>query len=309
MSSMRSACSRRSRTCGRASAVTAPLVSFIAAQMSPIALLVPDEPMRFVPAQGAVGAGELLELGGDLGQRLAASASSTACRRRRSAACVATQPSCRLSRSIASKPAPMMHSVEPPPMSITRRSSPGLRRLRVGDAEVDQARFLAAGHDFDRVAERGLRPASGTPAAARSARTVLVAIARTRCGGMSRRRWPKRARHSSARWRTSGVEAALAVQALGQAHGFAQAVDDAQLPEHVARDHHVEAVGAQVDRREQVAVLQRQCACAGRAMRRMLGSSRQHSSPAARPAPNAGIVAFAGRDALVAAVARAAARR
>ena len=45
MSSMRSACSRRSRSCGSASAVTAPLVSFIAAQISPIALLVPDEPI------------------------------------------------------------------------------------------------------------------------------------------------------------------------------------------------------------------------------------------------------------------------
>ena len=52
-------------------------------------------------------------------------------------------------------------------------------------------------------------------------------------------------------------QAALAVQALGQAHGLAQAVDDAQLPQRVARHHHVEAVGAQVDGREHVAVAQR----------------------------------------------------
>jgi hypothetical protein len=54
------------------------------------------------------------------------------------------------------------------------------------------------------------------------------------------------------------VAIAPAVEAFGQAHHLAQAVDDAQLPQHVTRNHEVEAVGAQVDRREQVAVLQRQ---------------------------------------------------
>ena len=53
-----------------------------------------------------------------------------------------------------------------------------------------------------------------------------------------------------------GGEAALAVQAFGHAHGLAQAVDHAQLAQRVARHHHVEAVGAEVDRGEQVAVLQ-----------------------------------------------------
>src|SRR5690606_20756188 len=55
-----------------------------------------------------------------------------------------------------------------------------------------------------------------------------------------------------------GMQPALRVEALGQAHHLAQAVDDAELAEDVARNDHVEAVGAQVDRRQQVAVLQRQ---------------------------------------------------
>ena len=46
-----------------------------------------------------------------------------------------------------------MNSVEPPPMSTTRRLL--LRgRQRMRDAEVDEARFLAAGDDLDREAER-----------------------------------------------------------------------------------------------------------------------------------------------------------
>lgn len=45
MSSMRLALSSSSRSAGSASAVIAPLVSFIAAQISPMALCVPDEPI------------------------------------------------------------------------------------------------------------------------------------------------------------------------------------------------------------------------------------------------------------------------
>ena len=48
------------------------------------------------------------------------------------------------------------------------------------------------------------------------------------------------------------VDAAVLGDAGGQAHHLAQAVDDDQLAVRVARDHHVEAVGAQVDRGEDV---------------------------------------------------------
>ncbi len=48
------------------------------------------------------------------------------------------------------------------------------------------------------------------------------------------------------------VDAAVLGDACGQAHHLAQAVDDDQLAVRVARDHHVEAVGAQVDRRQYI---------------------------------------------------------
>ena len=48
------------------------------------------------------------------------------------------------------------------------------------------------------------------------------------------------------------VDAAVLGHAGGQAHHLAQAVDDDQLAVRVARDHHVETVGAQVDRRQYV---------------------------------------------------------
>ena len=209
---------------------------------------------RFVPAQCAIGAGELLELGADFGQRLLPAllrqlAVAEEAARAGDAADLQALALDRLEAAADDEFGGAAADVDHEPQLL------GLRRLRMGDAEVDQARFLAAGHHFDRHGPARFPPAPGRPAARTAARTVLVATARTRCGGMSRMRWPKRARHSSARWRTAGVSPPLPSQAFGQAHGLAQAVDDAQLAERVARDHHVEAVGAQVDRGQQVAVL------------------------------------------------------
>jgi len=59
-----------------------------------------------------------------------------------------------------------------------------------------------------------------------------------------------------------GSESALAVEALGQSHHVAQAIDDAQLSEDLPSDHHVEAVRAKVDRGKEIPVLQRQGALA-----------------------------------------------
>ena len=50
-------------------------------------------------------------------------------------------------------------------------------------------------------------------------------------------------------------QAAVVVQAVGQAHGLAQAVDHAQLAQRALGQDHVEAVGTQVDRGQRVAVL------------------------------------------------------
>jgi hypothetical protein len=127
----------------------------------------------------------------------------------------------------------------------------------VGDAEVDQTRFLASRHHFDGMAECGFRRYQeglrlgqrahgvGGNRAHALRRDVADALAETRQA--FERTLPHRRRQS-----------ALAVEALGQAHGFAQAVDDAQLAQGVARNHHVETVRTQVDRGQQVAVLHRQ---------------------------------------------------
>ena len=48
---------------------------------------------------------------------------------------------------------------------------------------------------------------------------------------------------------------ALGVESGREAHGFAQAVDDLQLAAVLARHQHVEAVGAQIHRRDGVAAL------------------------------------------------------
>ena len=69
-----------------------------------------------------------------------------------------TQPSFSESSRSGSMPRPMMNSVEPPPMSMTRRGAfDGGQHVR--DAEVDEPRLLVAADDVDREAERrfGLR--------------------------------------------------------------------------------------------------------------------------------------------------------
>jgi hypothetical protein len=256
MASMVSACSKRSRTCGNATDVTAPLVSFIVAQISPMALLVPEEPnasfqpkARYVPANCWNSAETSASA---CFQRLRESLPSAKKRR-----VLATQPACRLSRSIASRPV-ADDEFRGPAADVDHQSQfAGLRRLRMRDAEVHQTRFFAAGHDFDRVAQRGfgrqqerlrhgeLAHGVGRDGAHALRWDVAQALAETL------QAFERAVAHV-------GIQSALAVEAFGQAHHVAQAIHDAQLPEHVARDHHVEAVRSQVDRGEQVPVLQRQ---------------------------------------------------
>ena len=125
-------------------------------------------------------------------------------------------------------------------------------RDAVGDAEVDQARLLAAGHHLDRMAERGFgREQEG----ARGAQ-LAHGVGRHRAHALRRQ-----LAQALAEAREAGQGAALALrlqgavraQAHGHAHAVAQAVDDAQFAELVARHHQVEAVRAQVDRGERVA--------------------------------------------------------
>jgi hypothetical protein len=146
----------------------------------------------------------------------------------------------------------MMNSVEPPPMSITRRCLPR-GGLPVRDAEVDQARLLAAGDDLDVVAERGL---------GRHQEVLRIAQGAHRVGGDRADAVPGHVREALAEalervdraHHRVLAQSALAVEALGQAHVLLDAVDDAQLPQRGTRHHHVEAVGTDVDRGQQLAL-------------------------------------------------------
>ena len=81
-------------------------------------------------------------------------------------------------------------------------------------------------------------------------RSALVPTTRTLRACMSRSRWPKRSQAGERAGRGLLVEPAVLADAGGQAHHLAQPVDDDQLAVRIARDHHVKAVGAEVDRRD-----------------------------------------------------------
>ena len=123
----------------------------------------------------------------------------------------------------------------------------------MGHAEVDQARFLAAGDDFDGVPQRGF----GGDQEALGRAQLADRVGRHRAD-------PRRRQFGDALAEAlQAGEGAVAhvrcqpaepVQPLSHAHRFAQAVDHPQLAEHALRHHHVEAVGAEVERGQQVAV-------------------------------------------------------
>ena len=125
----------------------------------------------------------------------------------------------------------------------------------MGDAQVHQACLLASGDDLDGVSQRALgghqeglwggQPAhrvgrQGTHPVRGDVADALAEPRQTVEG--ARARFP--------------AQRAARVQALAQAHGLAQPVDHPQLAEQVLGHHHVEAVGAQVDRGQKFAVLQ-----------------------------------------------------
>ena len=141
----------------------------------------------------------------------------------------------------------------------------------MGHAKVDQARLLAARDHFDRMPQRGfgrdqevagraqLADGIGRHRAHVRRRDVGDALAESRQAGQ----------RAFLRFRGHAAET---VQALGHAHGFAQAVDHPQLAQHALRHHHVEAVGAKVKRRQHVAVARR-----GRAVGRCAALGGPHA--------------------------------
>ena len=138
------------------------------------------------------------------------SASPTACRPRRSAGCKPTQPRLQAFQLAAARIAsPMTSSVLPPPMSTTRRL-PGSWRHGVATPGIDQARFLEARDDLDRMAQRlarafqepSLAPRAAQRIGADDADAVGVHVAqvagRSAPGRRARaRRRPRRAGHPS----------------------------------------------------------------------------------------------------------------
>ena len=120
----------------------------------------------------------------------------------------------------------------------------------VGHTEVDQAGLLAPGDDLDRMTQglggvgeellavvrhaQGVGADRAHRAARHAAQTLAEALQRL-----------ERAPHDAVR------EHAVARQAAGQAHGIAQAVEDVHAAVRFgARHHHVEAVRAEVDARD-----------------------------------------------------------
>ena len=184
--------------------------------------------------------------------RPAAATSCRCARRERSASCSSRSP-CRGSPSPwARSLLPMMNSVEPPPMSTTRRLCVG-HRQRVHDAEVDEARFLAAGDHLDRKAERRPRRARRNGPAFFATRSALVPTTRT----ASARHAASRSREALAAPRCARSCARRSsclsgVRPLPRRTVSLQRIERIDLVVDHAPDGEVEAVGAEVDRAESV---------------------------------------------------------
>ena len=123
----------------------------------------------------------------------------------------------------------------------------------VRDAEVDEARFFGAGDDLDRVSER-FRGA--IEERARVARLPQRARAdRAHAADRHRAEALAETREARERFLLHGLgQVLLRVEARGEAHALAQAVDDRELVAFEPRDDHVEAVGAEIDGRDHVDV-------------------------------------------------------
>src|SRR6185312_11887199 len=134
---------------------------------------------------------------------------------------------------------------------VRDQAPPGLARHGMRDTGVDEPRFLHAGDDLDRVTERvagaleeGLL-AMGAAQCVRShdAHAVRAHIAQS---------LPETLQAGERTGCHILVDAAVLLDARGQAHHLAQAVDDDELAVRVARHDHVEAIGAEVYRGEDI---------------------------------------------------------
>ena len=128
----------------------------------------------------------------------------------------------------------------------------GLARHGVRDAGVDEARLFDAGDDFDGMPQRLARALEERLLALR-ARATRWCRRRARCRAcMSRRRCPNRSRQASARAARPCRCRPFCLEPGAEPHHLAQAIEDDELAVRVTRDHHVETVGTEIDRRENV---------------------------------------------------------
>ena len=134
---------------------------------------------------------------------------------------------------------------------VDHESLAALVRRRVRHPEVNQSRLFDAGDDFDRVAERVARALQESPAAVRLAQGVGADDAHAFGAHVAQ----ALAEPFEALQCTLGrvaTEAALFVEARSESNHLAQAIEHDQLPVVVTGDDHVKAVGAEVNRREDV---------------------------------------------------------
>ena len=131
---------------------------------------------------------------------------------------------------------------------------PTLARRRVRHPQVDEARLLDAGDDLDRVPEGLARPVQECTFALRLAQGVGADDAHLlRLHVLEPLAEPLEARQGPAA--RLAVQPAVRVEAGGQSHHFAQAIDDDQLAVRIPCDDHVKAVGPEVHSCKDVGVL------------------------------------------------------
>ena len=189
-----------------------------------------------------------------------------------------TQPICRLSSSSGFN-ALADDELGAAAADVDHQALAWLARHGVRDARVNEPRLLHSGDDLDRVAEslagaleKSLLPVRETQrVGADNAHAVGMHVAQTLAEALQT---GERARGDVL------VDTAVLGDAGGEAYHLAQAVDDDELAVRMARDHHVEAVGPEIDGGEDVGHGPRAAARGGSAFEdRAAGGDRSHARP------------------------------
>ena len=205
---------------------------------------------RFAPADGAVIRGELLQFDGDFGLRLFPAFRAD----------LAVLEEAQRAGHAAHLQAFFFERVEMLADDEFRAAAADVddqapfRRIRhaVRDAEVDQARFLAAGDDFDRMTQFLF----GVAQERRGRAQAPHGIRRHRAHAMRRQGAQTLSKPRQGLQRAVAarfLETAVRTQAGGQTHAVAQAVDHARFAVFVAGDDEMEAVRSEIDGRHQFA--------------------------------------------------------